>query len=150
MYHDVLIPTDGSEGSGAAVEQGVTIASDRGATAHFLYVADLGEEMSAAGVGTVAEDLEATHQREAADALDAAEERADEAGVPAERVTLEGVPHEAIVTYAEDEDVDLVVVGASGESGLRERLLGSTSEHVVENADASVLVARDSDRKQTD
>jgi nucleotide-binding universal stress UspA family protein len=142
VYHDILIPTDGSEGSEAAVEQGVAIASDCGATVHFLYVVDIGEEMSASGVGTIADDLAETHRQEAEDALGDGEQRAETAGVGHEREILEGVPHEAITQYADERDTDLVVVGASGESGLTDRLLGTTSEKVVSSADASVLVAR--------
>jgi nucleotide-binding universal stress UspA family protein len=98
--------------------------------------------MSASGVGTIADDLAETHQQEADDALGAGEERAEAAGLAHERKILEGVPHEAITQYADERDVDLVVVGASGESGLTDRLLGTTSEKVVGSADASVLVAR--------
>lgn len=142
MYRDILVPTDGSEGSEAAVDQGVTIASQQGATVHFLYVVDVGEEMSASAVGTVADELAAAYQQEADDALDDAAAHADQAGVTHERVTLEGIPYEAIVQYGEDNDVDLVVLGASERAGLRDRLLGSTAERVVRSADSSVLVAR--------
>ncbi len=142
MYDAILVPTDGSDPSEAAVAHGVEIAAPHGATVHLLHVVDVGTEMSASGVGTIASQLEETLQQEADDALDAAAERADEAGVDVERTVLEGVPHEAIHEYAGDHDVDLVVMGASGRSGLKEHLLGSTADRVVRSTDVPVLLAR--------
>ncbi len=59
-----------------------------------------------------------------------------------DRATLEGVPHEAIADYVAEHDADLVVMGASGRSGLKEHLLGSTADRVVRSVDTSVLLAR--------
>lgn len=143
MYQDVLVPTDGSDASAAAVDHGVSIADRHDAVVHFLHVIDLGTEMSASGVGTVADELATTLESEAEDALDEACSRAENAGVDYERDTVEGIPHEAIVEYAAERDVDLVAMGVSGRSGLREHLLGSTTDRVVRSTNASVLVARE-------
>lgn len=142
MYDDVLVPTDGSESSTAAVEQGVSIAEPRGATVHFLHVIDVGTEMSASGVGTIADELTETLKGEAEDALDEAVARAADAGLEYERVLLEGDPHESIAEYSAEHGVDLVVMGASGRSGLKEHLFGSTADRVVRSVETSVLLAR--------
>ncbi len=142
MYTDILVATDGSESSGAAVEQGVAIAEPHGATVHFLHVIDIGTEMSSSGVGTIADELTETLEQEADEALDEATARASDAGVDRERVLLEGDPHESIVEYSTEHDVDLVVMGASGRSGLKEHLLGSTTDRVVRSVYTSVLLAR--------
>lgn len=126
----------------AAVEQGVSIAKHRGATIHLLHVIDIGTEMSASGVGTIAGELTETLEQQAEDALDAAVGRAEEADVAYERIILEGEPHDAIAEYGAEHDIDLIVMGASGRSGLKERLLGSTTDRVIRTADTSVLVAR--------
>jgi nucleotide-binding universal stress UspA family protein len=143
VYSEILVPTDGSDASAAAVAQGVAVAERFDATVHFLHVVDVGVEMSASAVGTVADDLTETFEKVADDALDAAESRAAEVGVPNDRTILEGVPHEAIADYAEDHGIDLVVLGATGRSGLGERLLGSTTDRVAHSVDASVLIARE-------
>lgn len=143
MYDDVLVPTDGSDASEVAVEQAVSIAGDSGATVHFLHVIDLGTEMSASGVGTIADELTTTLENEADEALAVAADRAEEANVEYECETLEGVPHEAITDFAAERDVDLVALGASGRSGLKDHLLGSTTERVARAVDASVLIARE-------
>lgn len=140
MYDEVLVPTDGSEASNAAVEHGVGIGEAYEATVHFLYVVDLGTEMSASGIGTIADDLTETLEGEAEDALDEAQERAGERGVACDRTVLEGIPHEAIIEYGTDNDIVLIVMGSSGRSGLKEHLLGSTTDRVVRTAEMPVLL----------
>jgi nucleotide-binding universal stress UspA family protein len=53
----------------------------------------------------------------------------------------EGIPYKAILGYAEETDVDAVVMGTHGRTG-RDRLahLGSVTDRVVENATVPVLV----------
>ena len=142
MYHDILIPTDGSAASTTALEQGVEIASGTGATVHLLHVVDVETEMAASGVGDIADDLTKTLDEEAKEALNQAEKMADEAGVAAERVILEGFPEDAIQEYSDENGIDLIVIGESEDSTLSERLFGSTTEDVVQSATVSVLVAR--------
>ncbi|AUV82998.1 universal stress protein [Salinigranum rubrum] len=142
MYDEILIPTDGSDASEVAVEQGVAVAARFDARVHLLHVVDVRAEMAASGVGDIADDLTETLDTMASDALDAAEALADGAGVPYEREVLEGYPHDAIAEYAADNEVDLVVVGASGRSGVAEHLLGSTTERVARTVGTSVLIAR--------
>jgi nucleotide-binding universal stress UspA family protein len=78
----------------------------------------------------------------ATDALDAAESRAEEAEIPTERVALEGIPHETIIDYSADHGIDLIVMGSTGQSGIKEHLLGSTTDRVAQSVDTSVLIAR--------
>lgn len=142
MFTGILVPTDGSDASLVAVDQGVAIARQFETTVHFLYVVDVGTEMSASAVGDIADDLTTTLEDMAEGALDAAESRAEEGGVAYERTIMEGVPHEAILDYSTDHDVGLIVMGESGQSGLKEHLLGSTTDRVAQSAETSVLIAR--------
>lgn len=142
MYDEILVPTDGSDASMEAVEQGVTIADQFEGTIHFLNVVDVGTEMSASGVGHIADELSKSLGQMADDALTDAESRAEDADVEYERTILEGIPHEAIVEYSDEHDVDLIVMGATGQSGLKEHLLGSTTDRVTQSVDISVLITR--------
>lgn len=142
MYAEILVPTDGSDPSMTAVEEGIALAAEFGGRVHFLHVVDVGIEMSASAVGTIADDLTETLEDVAEDALREAESRAEDAGVAYERAILEGIPHEAIGEYSAERDVDLVVIGTSGHSGLKEDLLGSTTDRVAQSVDRSVLIAR--------
>jgi len=142
VYDHILVPTDGSDSSTAAVEQAVAIADDEATTVHFIHVMDVGTEMSAGASGSIAPQLTETLEDEAESALEEAANRAEAADVSYERLTREGDPHEVIAAYCDDEDVDLVVMGASGRSGLKEHLLGSTTDRVVRTVETSVLIAR--------
>lgn len=143
MYRDILIPTDGSDASVTALDHGMEIASSMGAEVHLLHVVDVGTEMSAAGVGTIADDLTEALDEEAKEALNQAEQMADEAGVTTERAVLEGFPEDAIPQYSADNGIDLIVIGESEDSTLTEQLFGSTTEDVLESVTTSVLVARE-------
>jgi nucleotide-binding universal stress UspA family protein len=46
------------------------------------------------------------------------------------------------VKYATDSGADLVILGTRGKTNLRDVLLGSTAEHVVQDAQCSVLVTK--------
>lgn len=140
MYDRVLVPTDGSESSAAAVDHGISIAEPHAATVHFLYVVDVGTEMAAPG--NTAPNLTTTLEQEANEILDTATTKADNANVPYERTVLEGLPHEAITEYSADNGIDLIVMGASGRSGIKDHLLGSSTDRVIRSVDTSVLIAR--------
>ena len=64
-----------------------------------------------------------------------------EAGAQVDTVVLSGDPAHALVTEIEKSRPDLVVMGARGEDGLRQLLLGSTASAVTGATDRSVLVA---------
>jgi nucleotide-binding universal stress UspA family protein len=57
-----------------------------------------------------------------------------------------GDPGESIVSAAEAEGVDLVVVGTHGRGTIGRLILGSVSDHVVRNAPCPVLVVRPASR----
>lgn len=136
MYSTILIPTDGSQCATRAVEHGLDLASNQDATVHVLYVVDSsrGPESS---WDVVVERMEA----EGENALDEAAELAESAGVPVERHLTRGTPSEEICEKATDYDVDLVVMGTCGHSGLK-RLLqpGSTTERVIRECRCPVTV----------
>lgn len=141
MYEDILVPTDGSDASAAAVKHAISISKPHGATVHLLHVIDVGTEMSASGLGTIAPELTETLEQEGNDALESAQERAETAGVQHERTILEGTPQEAIADYSSDHAVDLIVMGRSGRSGLKEHIIGSSTDRVIRSGEAPVLVA---------
>ena len=51
-------------------------------------------------------------------------------------------PKAAIVRYAEEEDIDLIVMGATGKGAIERALVGSTTAYVVNHAPCNVLVVR--------
>ncbi|MGB9987677.1 universal stress protein [Salarchaeum japonicum] len=144
LYDRVLVPTDGSAETRRAVEHAVSLAAEHDATLHAVYVvntatfASLGAETTTEGVSDLLAD-------EGEDALDAVAEVASEAGVPVERVLLNGTPSREIVRYAEDNDIDLIVMGTHGRGGIDRLLLGSVAEKVVRSSQVPVLTVRVAD-----
>lgn len=139
MYHDVLFPTDGSEGASAALEHAIDHALTYDATLHVLYVVEETYPAVEAGPADILDDLRAEGEA----ALENARKRATEAGVESVRGSVTGgSPYRNILQYAEEQGVDLIVMGTHGRRGVDRYLLGSVTEKVVRTADCPVLTVR--------
>lgn len=135
MYERILVPTDGSEGAERAAEHAVELAAAFGADFHALYVVqtDVGPDAGIAGAFDAAEVA-------GQGAVDDALRRAEAAGLATVEGTVEqGAPHRVINAYVDDHDIDLVVMGTHGRTGLARYLIGSVAEKVVRTADVPVL-----------
>jgi universal stress protein A len=63
-------------------------------------------------------------------------------GIPASHVVEFGTPANQIVTYAKENDIDLIVMGTHGRTGFRRALMGSVAEVVVRKAECPVLALK--------
>lgn len=133
MYDRILVPTDGSPGSGRAIRHGVELAGTYDATLHALYVADDGDVPASGG----SPDEGPVSRRVAA--LDPVRERADAAGVDFVGDLRHGDPAEEILACVDASGADLVVIGTHGRTGLERHLLGSVTERVVRAAPVPVV-----------
>ncbi|WP_254525109.1 universal stress protein [Natrinema caseinilyticum] len=79
---------------------------------------------------------------EATELLADAEERAAEDDCAVETAVAVGQPADEIVSYAADNDVDLIVVGSHGRTGFSRVLLGSVAERVGRQAPVPVTIVR--------
>lgn len=68
--------------------------------------------------------------------------RAEVAGLSASAVRRGGRPSDALSDLAEELDVDLIVLGSEGHTGVKRLVLGSVAEHVAHRAPRPVLIAR--------
>lgn len=134
MYENILIPTDKSDGSELAIERGLELAETYGATAHALYVVEpvYTADYSAERILDALED-------EGEQATAAVAAKGDERGVPVKTEVRRGTPHSQILEYADEHDIDLIVLGTHGRTGLDRYLLGSVTEKVVRLSDVPVL-----------
>ncbi|MFC6835225.1 universal stress protein [Halomarina ordinaria] len=137
MYDTILVPTDGSPGAQSAVEKAFDLAETYDATVHALNVVELVYTYDF-DPGRLLDQLRAAGERATEDVATAGRERGIDIVTAVER----GSPHEVIVEYAADHDVDLIVIGTHGRRGVRRALLGSVTERVIRLADVSVLVTR--------
>jgi nucleotide-binding universal stress UspA family protein len=139
MYDDILVPTDGSDGTEQTLDHAVEIARNHGATLHLLSVIDRRVYLAAEEDEreTVMDQL----RGDAEDAIEQARDRLDETELDVTTEVTDGTPHKEILAYGEEADVDLIAIGTHGRTA-RDRLenLGSVTERVVEDADRTVLV----------
>ncbi|EJN58734.1 universal stress protein [Halogranum rubrum] len=138
MYDRILLPTDGSEWSVAAARHAFALARLDGGTIHVLSVVDVRhfeEEL----VGTDRREGMSIAEQSAHAAVDHVQTLAEEAGCRVRTSVRQGMPHTTIVDYAASHDVDLVVMGTHGRTGLQRFLLGSVAERVLRAASAPVL-----------
>jgi nucleotide-binding universal stress UspA family protein len=146
MFKHVLIPTDGSKLSEAAVRTGIQLAKEQGAQVTALFVMANYQALiygSRAMIAYDATEFEKSAQAEADTVLHFAEELAKAEGVPFNgvRVTNASVS-EAIIKQAKDEQCDLICMASHGRKGLSGILLGSETQKVLTNSSIPVLVHR--------
>lgn len=138
MFDDILVPTDGSENSERAIDHAVLLASAFDATVHGVYVVNVTYAADFEG-GIDSDSVLTALEREGQSAIDTIETRCEAAGVDVRTDLLEGRPAYRISEYAAEHDVDLVVMGTHGRSGVSRLLLGSITESVVRRTDKQVL-----------
>ncbi|NGM71195.1 universal stress protein [Natronolimnobius sp. AArcel1] len=131
MYDDILIPTDGRANTERAIEEAIDLAGVHGATLHALYII----HSSAIAPGMEFSDLEDA----GSEAVDYVAGQAAEAGVTdVETMVRHGLRHEAILDYAQQHGIDLIVMGRN--RGLERFLRTSVSEQVSADATTPVLI----------
>ncbi|AFK19632.1 universal stress protein [Haloferax mediterranei ATCC 33500] len=139
MYETILVPLDGSAPSEVALDHALDLAASMDATIHALYVVD---ERTLHATQLDAGGLMSAYEEEGEDIVSEAADEATEAGVEVVTAIEHGSPHQAILQYSEEADIDLLVMGTHGRSGLRRYLIGSVTERVLRLADMPVLTIR--------
>jgi nucleotide-binding universal stress UspA family protein len=137
----ILIATDGSPEAREAVDYGLELAAGEDAGVVLLQVIppiDWTQLDRGAVIRPVPEEIE----RRRIIALEEAARLAETHGIPIAAEVLTGDPADEIVAYADNHDVDLIVVGSRGRGTLASTLLGSVSHAVLQEARRPVLVVR--------
>ena len=141
---NILVATDFSEPSDAAVRYGKELAQRFDASLHVLHVVDdlAAHPAPAAGVLDTGP-LQATLVQDARANLDILLTETVRPGLRARlEVVVAASPSAAILAYARDEAIDLIVVGTHGRHGLAHFFLGSVAQHVSRSAVCPVLTVR--------
>ncbi|MBV0900585.1 universal stress protein [Haloarcula salina] len=143
MGKRILVAVDSSEQASDACSFAAEEYPD--ATLVLLHVINPAEAGYSAEASIPSFSEEWYEQQEAAaeSLFDDLEAAATEAGVETvERVLEVGRPTQVIVDYAEDNDIDQIVMGSHGRAGMSRILLGSVAEIVVRRASVPVTVVR--------
>lgn len=150
MFKHLLVPTDGSELSDAAVQKAVDFAAETGAKITFLHAHPpipaviYSEAALPEGAITHApEDYARAAETEEAEILRGCVERAKRAGVAyAARTAVTRLPYEAIIAAADEAGCDLIFMASHGRRGLAGLLIGSETQKVLTHTKIPVLVYR--------
>jgi nucleotide-binding universal stress UspA family protein len=122
---NILVATDGSVHSAAAVSEAIGIA--KRCKSNIIAVSSVYSE---------------SELEEAKANVKNAVEMAQKEGIQIEALTPPGSSHDVIVETAGGRGVDLIIMGAYGKSGLKKLLMGSSTEKVIGHASCAVLVVR--------
>jgi nucleotide-binding universal stress UspA family protein len=133
-YREILLPTDGSEGAETAVSWGLTLADIYDGRIHTIYSVDAARFTGEGEMIGVYNALKQTGEA----ALDAVRQQAHTAGIDVTATLTTGSAARAIRSYSEDHDVDLIVMGTHGRSGIERYLIGSVTESVVRHTEVPV------------
>ncbi len=143
VYRTVVVGTDGSDSSFAAVDKAAGVAADAGAT---LVVVCAYHPASRQDVERAQDELgdeayQVVGSAPAEDTLQSARDRAAKAGAAnIETVALEGQPVDMLRKVVKDRSADLLVVGNRGLNTLTGRILGSVPSEVARKSGVDVLI----------
>ena len=140
QINQILVPTDFSDNAQHAVDYAVDLAKRCSAKLHLLHtpvvptylLMDLSYSPGPEAVTRILNDSQ--------EALDAQAKAIADAGVELFTAIREGTVHEVIRDYAKEHDVDLVVVGTHGRTGVSKLMYGSVTERVIKTVHTPILV----------
>ena len=143
MAKRILVPVDSSDQATVACAFAAEEHPD--ATIVLLHVINPAEAgySAEASIPSFSEEWYEKQKATAEDLLDDLESEVTEAGVESvERAIEVGRPTKVIVEHADDHDINQIVMGSHGRSGMSRILLGSVAEIVVRRATIPVTVVR--------
>lgn len=139
MYQHILLASDGSENAVRAAKEAVKIASlVEGSMIEVVYVVDFNQAKTDALHSSSNEALELERRKKNSKVL----KYLNEANANFKTTILRGIPGPKIVEYANDQDVDLLVIGSRGLNTLQEMVLGSVSHKVMKRVKCPALIVK--------
>ena len=139
VFGKILVPTDGSEYTKAAILKAVELAKVTGSTITALYVLDqtifVNMPLDSAVTNTYT-----LLKKEGESAVAFVKETCEKEGIPCDVLIGEGSPVKFIVESSKD--FDLIVMGTLGRTGFSKLMMGSVAERVVRYSNCPVMVIR--------
>ncbi len=139
MFNRILVAIDGSPASEKALTTAVDLAEHYQAELVAIGVAEVPEVV---GMMDEVDELRRGAEAHFRQIGEAAVEFARSRGLSLRSVVVRGHAADAIVRFAESEQVNLVVIGQHGHSRITRFFLGSTSDRVSEHCHCSVLIVK--------
>jgi len=135
-FEKILVATDGSLFSNAAVQEAIKLAGACSSTLYVIMVIEVNAEIDLWDAGA-ADKLEQEMRKH----LDGIKARATKSGVKCEVILhLGNEPYKDIVAEAAKRKVSAIVMGSHGRTGLTRLMMGSVVSRVIGHAPCKVLV----------
>lgn len=141
-FKRILIATDGSEYAEKAASYGMKLAKTACAEVHALYVISTQHAVITRTVKGWSEGLEESLTEKGSAAIGYVEKMGEEIGVKVTPVFLKGIPADKILEYAQENNIDLIVMGTHGLTGIKKFLIGGVAEKVVRHSRVPVMIIR--------
>ena len=139
MYQHILLAADGSENSVRAAKEAIKLAKCSGySVLEVVMVVDMEKSKQDVLHSRSSESLLIERRRKIANV----EQLLKNEQINYKITTVKGTPGPEIVRYANEQKVDLVVIGSRGLNGLQEMVLGSVSHKVMKRVHCPALIVK--------
>ena len=138
-YKKLLLPLDGSDNATLACNHAIGLAKTGNLSIVLLHCYG---ELPATIVGPTRDEIIALSESEGKAILSPGIQLCKDNGIPCKPIVCCGSPGRSIVTVAQSEGCDLIVMGSCGLSDLSGMVIGSVSHRVLRHATMSVLIVR--------
>jgi nucleotide-binding universal stress UspA family protein len=145
MFSRILVPTDFSPPSDAALDYARILAAKFGSSLQILHVIDdptASSEFVPDGFAPSTENIRTALLEQARQRVEQQMTFVDRSRYHAYTDAVLGLPAQTIVDYADATGTGLIVMGTHGRTGLAHLLMGSVAEQVVRTARCPVLTVR--------
>ena len=136
----ILVAYDGSAPAQKAVEHAFTTYPDEEIV--LLRVIEAADGSTGAGIMAAQEMLRDREEKVSKKLPDEIDKLVSDPDIEFRTETTVGKPAREVVRFAEDNDIDHIIIGSHGRSGLSRVLLGSVAEKIVRRAPIPVTVFR--------
>ena len=136
-FQRVLVATDGSKQCGTAVERAINFAGSYGGEILVVSIVDVPAEFYAEAPQVVEGMV-----HKAQGYVEEVKKQAEASGVKTETFVREGEAYQAIIEIAKARDVNIIVMGSHGRTGLKRLLMGSVAEKVIRHGTKPIFLKR--------
>ncbi|SES02551.1 Nucleotide-binding universal stress protein, UspA family [Gracilibacillus ureilyticus] len=139
MYKHILLASDGSENAVRAAKESVKLASyNKDSIIEVVYVINIDKSKSDVLHSHSTEEIDIERRKKNSKVI----QFLNEADVNYRTTILRGKPGPEIVKYANEQNVDIVVIGSRGLNTLQEMVLGSVSHKVMKRVNCPAMIVK--------
>lgn len=138
----ILVPTDFSEHAEDALKVAAQIAKKNDSEIIILHMLELPHQMNDAILGGASIPETMLFMKKANEMLDEISSKPYLDGISITEIVKMDKPIHGITQVSKDYEVDLIIMGSHGSSGVEELLIGSNTEKVVRNSEIPVLIIK--------